>query len=167
MTILASCQVGPFGQATPTPSASPTPLANTGIPASDPDGPRKVAERLFPDGGKACGKPSADVSLWDYTGCPATTILIARLNKHPIPYAEQLCRCAKPYGTRVFVTTLTTDGAVVRANLGIDATTQMLDIAIDKSSGSWAAADVTCASRGTSTSIFSDAPTLCYAPGGS
>lgn len=64
----------------------------------------------------------------------------------------------------MFVTTLTTDGAEVRANLGIDTTTQMLDLAIDKSSGSWAAADVTCAFRGTSTSIFSDAPTLCYAP---
>jgi hypothetical protein len=91
---------------------------------------------------------------------------MARLNKHPIPYAEQLCRCTKPYGARVFVTTMTTDGAVVRASLGLEGVTQLLDLAMDKSSGTWAAADLTCAGRGTSTSIFSDAPTLCFAPSG-
>ena len=35
------------------------------------------------------------------------------------------------------------------------------------SAGSWLAADITCALRGTSTSIFSDVPTNCYAPAGS
>ncbi len=161
---LAACQVGPVGGGSPSPSTSPTPVAGTGIPASDPDGPGKVAERLFPDGGRACGKPGADFSQWDYSSCPATPALLARLAKHRLAYAEQLCRCTKAYGTRAFITTLTSDGAVVRAELALGDATQRLDVAIDKATGSWAAADITCADRGTSTSIFSDAPTLCYAP---
>jgi hypothetical protein len=62
------------------------------------------------------------------------------------------------------VPSTTTDGAVVRVSLDLPGGTQRLDVAMDKSSGSWAAADVTCADRGTSTSIYSDAATLCYAP---
>jgi hypothetical protein len=139
-------------------------VTNTGVPASDPDGPRKVAALLFPDGGRSCGIPGADLSLWDYSGCPATSPLLARLAKHKLPYAEQLCRCTMPYGARVFVPTTTNEGATVRVELALGAATQRLDVAMDKSSGSWAAADLTCADRGTSTSIFSDAPTLCYAP---
>jgi hypothetical protein len=140
-------------------------VSDSGIPASDADGPRKVADKLFPDSGTACGGTGA-VTGGDYSACPVTPALKSRLNKHPIPYAEQLCRCSSKYQSRVFVPTLTTDGAVVRVSLGLGAATQQLDVGMDKSTGSWQAADITCAFRGTSTSIFSDAPTLCYAPSG-
>jgi hypothetical protein len=162
LSATGGCSLGPIGAATPSPTSTPAPVAPAGgIPATDLDGPRKVVEALFPDGGTACGESG------DYRACPVTDALRSRLANKPVAYADQLCRCSKPYAARAFSTTTTADGAVVRVDLTIESAKQSLDVSMDRSLGVWLAADLTCAGRGTSTSLFSDAPSLCYAPSGS
>jgi hypothetical protein len=79
---------------------------------------------------------------------------------------DQLCRCAAAYRSLLFTVTPAADETVVRVDLTLDAGRQSLDLIVTHPSGVWVASDVLCAGRGTSTSVFSDAPTLCFTGSG-
>jgi hypothetical protein len=150
LCLLAACSSSIPATLTP----SPTP---GGIPASDKSGPAAIAAVLFPATGTACGHSG------DYTPCPLTPELRRRLTARPIPYVDQLCRCTTSYRSPKFTTTVAADETVVRADLVLDGGTQSLDLLITHPQGVWVASDILCAGRGTSTSVFSDAPTQCFA----
>jgi hypothetical protein len=160
MSALAACSGNfPFGgsTATPTPAPIPTP---SGIPASDKSGPAEIAAALFPATGSACGHSG------DYSQCPLTADLRRRLTAMPIPYVDQLCRCTTTYRSPKFTVTPAADETVVRVDLTLDSGQQSLDLIVTHPLGVWVASDILCAGRGTSTSVFSDAPTLCFASSG-
>jgi hypothetical protein len=140
-------------------SSPPTPTPS-GIPRADKNGPREVAAALFPDTGIACGHSG------DYRACPLTPELARRLSAMPIQYVDQLCRCTGQYHAPKFTATPVPDGALVRVDLAVDSGQQSLDLTLTYPQGVWIVSDITCAGRGTSTSVFSDAPTLCYASPG-
>jgi hypothetical protein len=152
---LAAC--GSFGGALPSPGPTPTP---SGIAASDKNGPVEVAAMLFPDGGTACGHSG------DFSSCPVTRELKQRLAARPIQYVDQLCRCTGRYRSPRFTPMPASDETVVRVDLTLDAGQQSLEVVVTHPYGVWVASDVTCAGRGTSTSVFSDSPTLCFASSG-
>jgi hypothetical protein len=141
------------------PSVTPSPTPR-GIPASDKSGPAAIAAALFPDAGSACGHSG------DYSQCPMTPELRTRLTAKPLQYVDQLCRCTTSYRSPKFTVTLATDEAVVRVDLTLDNGSQSLDLIVTHPLGVWVASDVLCAGRGTSTSVFSDAPTNCFASSG-
>ena len=58
------------------------------------------------------------------------------------------------------------DETVVRVDLTLDNGQQSLEVVVTHPYRVWVASDVTCAGRGTSTSVFSDSPTLCFASSG-
>jgi hypothetical protein len=160
MSALAACSGNfPIGgsTATPTPVPIPTP---SGIPASDKSGPAAIAAALFPATGSACGHSG------DYSQCPLTPELRRRLTATPIPYVDQLCRCTTAYRSPKFTVTPAADETVVRVDLTLDSGQQSLDLIVTHPLGVWVASDILCAGRGTSTSVFSDAPTLCFASSG-
>jgi hypothetical protein len=140
----------------PLPSASPLPLPS-GIPATDKGGPQKVVAALFPETGVACGHDG------NFASCPLTPELRRRLQARPLQYVDQLCRCPGPYHSPTFTVTPTVDGAVVKVGLTLDRGQQSLDVSVTHPTGVWLASDVTCTGFGTSTSLFSDAPTNCFA----
>ncbi len=127
---------------------------------SDNNGPAEVAALLFPDSGAACGHSG------DYTSCPMTPELRRRLAAKPIQYVDQLCRCTGQYHTPKFAAVPASDETVVRVDLTLDTGQQSLEVVVTHPYGVWVASDVTCARRGTSTSVFSDSPTLCFASSG-
>jgi len=148
-----SFQIGSDTSA-PTPAPMPTP---SGIPASDKSGPEAIAAALFPDAGSPCGHSG------DYTQCPLTPELRRRLAARPLQYVDQLCRCTTAYRSPKFSVTPAPDETVVRVDLTLDSSQQSLDLIVTHPLGVWVASDVLCAGRGTSTSVFSDAPTNCFA----
>jgi hypothetical protein len=85
-----------------------------------------------------------------------------RLTARPIQYVDQLCRCTTAYRSPKFTLTPAADETVVRVDLTLDSGQQSLDLIVTHPLGVWVASDVLCAGRGTSTSVFSDAPTLCF-----
>jgi hypothetical protein len=89
-----------------------------------------------------------------------------RLQARPLQYVDQLCRCTGAYHSSRFTTTPITDGAVVKVELALDRGQQKLDVTVTHPTGVWQASDVTCSGLGTSTSVFSDAPTNCFAISG-
>jgi hypothetical protein len=119
-----------------------------------------VAVALFPDSGTACGHDG------HYASCPLTPELARRLAAVPIQYVDQLCRCTGRYRAPKFTVLPVSDGAVVRVDLALDNGQQSLDLTLVHPQGVWVASDITCSGRGTSTSLFSDAPTLCFASAG-
>ncbi|HXA43542.1 MAG TPA: hypothetical protein VNV65_11605 [Candidatus Solibacter sp.] len=127
---------------------------------SDKNGPVEVAGLLFPDGGATCGHSG------DYAPCPITPELRRRLAAKPIQYVDQLCRCTGLYRTPKFTAMPASDETVVRVDLTLDTGQQSLEVVVTHPYGVWVASDVTCAGRGTSTSVFSDSPTLCFASSG-
>jgi hypothetical protein len=135
----------------------PTP---SGIPVADKNGPQKVASALFPDTGTACGHDG------NYKRCPLTPELARRLSATPIQYVDQLCRCTGQYHAPKFTVTPISDGAVVKVELTLEKGQQSLDLTLTYPQGVWVVSDITCSGRGTSTSLFSDSPTLCYASPG-
>jgi hypothetical protein len=158
VALLAGCRV-PMAAGSPQPSPPPTPTPS-GIPAADRSGPEKVAAMLFPDGGSACGHAG------NYNSCPFTPELRRRLNAGPIPYVDQLCRCTGQYHAPKFTVTPVSDGAVVKVDLALDKGAQSLDLSLTHPQGVWVVWDITCSGRGTSTSVFSDSPTQCFASSG-
>ena len=86
-----------------------------------------------------------------------------RLQARPLQYVDQLCRCIGAYRSPRFTVTPTADGAVVKVEMTLDRGHQALDLTVTHPTGVWLASDVTCSGLGTSTSVFSDAPTNCFA----
>jgi hypothetical protein len=156
--LLSGCRVP--GASSPPQSAPPAAPSPSGIAAADQSGPLKVAAMLFPDTGRACGHDG------HYSSCPVTPDLAHRLAAGPVHYAEQFCRCTGLYRAPKFAVTPIADGAVVRVDLALDKGQQSLDLTLVRTQGIWVVSDVTCAGRGTSTSLFSDSPSLCFATSG-
>ena len=115
---------------------------------------------MFPDSGTACGHGGK------YDSCPVTPELARRLSATPIPYVDQLCRCTGRYPAPRFTVTPLSEGALVKVDLALDNGQQSLDLGLTYPQGVWVVSDITCAGRGTSTSVFSDGPTLCFASAG-
>lgn len=166
VALLGGCTPAPFaGTSGPSPSpvAQPTP---SGIAAADKNGPVQVARQLFPDAGTPCGHTG------NYWLCPLTPELARRLGMGPLRYVDQLCRCTGSYRSpRFTATTLPSGTVVVKVELNLDGgpqagQQQMLDLTVAHPQGVWWASDITCSGRGTSTSVFSDAPTNCFAISG-
>jgi hypothetical protein len=155
---LAGCTF-PIGGTSSTASATAAPTPS-GIPGSDRSGPAAIAAVLFPDSGNACGHSG------DYSRCPMTAELRTRLAAKPLQYVDQLCRCTTAYQSPKFTVTPAADETVVRVDLTLDKGTQSLDLIVTHPLGVWVASDLLCAGRGTSTSVFSDAPTNCFASSG-
>ncbi len=120
----------------------------------------EVAALLFPDGGTACGHSG------DYSSCPVSPELRRRLAARRIQYVDQLCRCTGQYRSPRFSAMPASDETVVRVDLTLDNGQQSLEVVVTHPYRVWVASDVTCAGRGTSTSVFSDSPTLCFASSG-
>ena len=95
-----------------------------------------------------------------------TPELKRRLAAQPIPYVDQLCRCTGTFRAPALTPMPASDETVVRVDLAIDSGQQSLDVVVTHPYGVWLASDITCAGRGTSTSVFSDSPTLCFANSG-
>lgn len=133
---------------------------SSGIPATDKNGPVAVAAALFPENGVACGHDGG------FAACPLTPELLRRLQARPLKYVDQLCRCTGAYRSPRFMATPTTDGAVVKVELILDRGQQAVDVTVTHPTGVWLASDLTCSGLGTSTSVFSDAPTNCFAVSG-
>jgi hypothetical protein len=151
--LLTACQVGPDLRPSPAPTvASPSPAA------ADVAGAQRTAEVLFPEGGRTCGAAGPD-----YSACPISAPLKARLKAGPVPYVDQLSRSADAYTSRTFTVTATTDGALVAVEVALPSSIQKLDLAFERAGADWLLADITCTGRGTSTSLFSSSPTQCYA----
>jgi hypothetical protein len=115
---------------------------------------------LFPDSGVACGHSGS------FAACPLAPILMRRLEARPLQYVDQLCRCTGSYHTPRFTVTPTSEGAIVKVELALDRGQQSLDLTVVHPTGVWLASDLTCSGFGTSTSVFSDAPTNCFAASG-
>ena len=124
----------------------------------DLSGAEQVAAMLFPESGLACGAASHD-----YTACPISDTLKVRLRVGPVPYVEQLTRSGEAYTARRFMATQTMDGAIVGVELTLPDSIQRLDLVLQRGGDTWLLADITCAGRGTSTSLFSSNPTQCFA----
>ena len=166
VSLLAGCSLAPSAGTSgrsPSPAAQPTP---SGIPAADKNGPVAVAKQLFPDSGTPCGHTG------NYAPCPLTPELARRLGKAPLQYVDQLCRCTGSYRSPMFTAvSLPSGDTVVKVELTLANTPQAgqqqsLDVTVTHPDGVWWASDITCFGRGTSTSLFSDAPTNCFAISG-
>jgi hypothetical protein len=101
-----------------------------------------------------------------YAACPLTPELARRLEARPLKYVDQLCRCNGVYRSPKFTVTPTSDGATVKVELTLDGGRQSIDLTVTHPTGVWLASDLTCTGFGTSTSVFSDAPTNCFASSG-
>lgn len=154
---LAGCSPTIGGESTTSPTPLPTP---SGIPASDQTGPVRIAAVLFPDTGIPCGHSG------DYRKCALTPELARRLAAKPLQYVDQLCRCTTSYSSPKYTPMPATDETIVRVDLALGNGQQSLEVIVTHPLGVWVASDVTCAGRGTSTSVFSDSPTLCFASSG-
>jgi hypothetical protein len=95
-----------------------------------------------------------------------TPELTRRLEARPLQYVDQLCRCTGSYHSPKFTVTPLSDGAVVKVELTLDRGQQAIDVIVTHPTGVWLASDLTCPGFGTSTSVFSDAPTNCFANSG-
>jgi hypothetical protein len=156
---LAACSPT-IGGDTSAPIPTPTPSR---IPAAHKSGPAAIAAALFPDTGSACGHSG------DYSQCPLTPELRRRLTARPIQYVDQLCRCTTAYRSpiaEVHPDSSCGRNSGARGRLTLDGGQQSLDLIVTHPLGVWVASDVLCAGRGTSISVFSDAPTPCFASSG-
>ena len=149
--------------ATPTPPSTPTPGPTPYyISPQDPDGARKVGDRLYPSTGVACGAQGGG----HYDLCPVTSRLAARLDSHPTDGAEPLCRCQNAWQSSSITTTGTPDPNVVVVHVVLSfgpGVSEAVDVRVLRTESGWVADDTTCTGRGESTSIYSSNPPPCPA----
>ena len=93
-----------------------------------------------------------------------TSRLGTRLNQHPIPGAEPLCRCQNVWQESAVSSTQTPDSTVwidhVMLTFGPGATVA-IDVRVLRTSGGWFADDTTCTGQGEQTSIYVQNPPPC------
>jgi hypothetical protein len=149
---------------TPAATATPTPTAAGGGPIvvapTDNDGALHTADFLYPSqSGAACGSRTQH-----YDDCPVTNRLAARLDGHPTPGGEPLCRCQNFWqGVQVTVTqtpdpTVWIDHVVI--TFGPSATVK-IDVRVLRTAGGWVADDTSCTGQGEQTSIYAQSPPPC------
>jgi hypothetical protein len=143
--------------ATATASAAPTPTAT---PTPDPSGDVvRVGQTLYPSSGAACGAQSGR-----YDGCPVTSRLASRLDGHPTPQAEPLCRCQNFWQHAQVSVTRTADPNTWLAHIVLDfggPQPVKIDVAVIATPSGWLADDTTCTGQGPSTSIYVQNPPPC------
>lgn len=150
---------------TPSPTATPAPSPTTvngrqTVSSLDDNGGAVAASILFPPSGSACGSASGK-----YDSCPVSDALAARLDAHPLPAAEPLCRCQNSWQSR----TITTDGlppgnpgVIAHVVLNFGSGSVKLDVTILRTEAGWFATDTTCSGQDSSaTSIYAQSPPPC------
>ncbi len=161
-TAKASPTPVPTAAPTPTPEASPTPAPTGGgiIPSGDPNGAVEVGQYLYPSStGIACGARTGH-----YDACPVSGRLASRLDSHPIPHAEPLCRCQNLWQKAAVSTTQTPDPAIWIDHVVLTfgpAYTITMDLRVLRTDGGWVGDDTTCTGQGESTSIYVQNPPAC------
>ncbi|HEV7678179.1 MAG TPA: hypothetical protein VGQ42_06390 [Candidatus Dormibacteraeota bacterium] len=147
----------------PTPRVSPTAQPTSGaivVPPTDNEGALHTADYLYPSqSGSSCGARTGH-----YDDCPVTARLAARLDGHPLPGGEALCRCQNFWqGVQVQVTqtpdpTVWVDHVVI--TFGPSATVK-IDVRVLRTAGGWVADDTSCTGQGAQTSIYAQNPPPC------
>jgi len=155
--------------ASPSPTATPTPLATAApqpsatpyvVPASDANGAQDVGQYVYSSiAGVACGGRTQH-----YDNCPLTARLVQRLDAHPTPQAEPLCRCQNYWQQSAVTVTRTPDPTVwidhVVLTFGPGATVK-IDLRVLQTSGGWMGDDTTCTGQAETTSIYGTSPPPC------
>ena len=165
-TATPSPSASPPPQPSPPPSPSPTAGAEGGVvrvPADDGRGDATVAADLYPSSGAATC-PSMGTA--GYGACPVTPRLADRLNQHPVPSAEQLCRCQGTWqGVSIDAPTvlpgLNRYTVVVVLDFGSAVSKARFDLVVLRTADGWFADDILCHGGGASTSIYTDPPPTC------
>jgi hypothetical protein len=159
----ATAQPTPTPTLQPTPTPTPAPTATPSsipcpVPATD-DSACKVGQTLYPSSGAACGATGNH-----YDACPVTSRLAARLDSHPTPHAEPLCRCQNFWQQSTVSYTQTPDPTVwvihVFLTFGPGATVK-IDARVLHAASGWVGDDTTCTGHGTETSIYGLSPPPC------
>jgi hypothetical protein len=155
----------PTATPAPTPTATPPPGPSTQptpyyVPFTDNDGARHVGEYLYPSqAGQACGASSSH-----YDNCPVTSRLATRLDGHPTPGAEPLCRCQNTWQQMNISVSPTSDSQVwtdhVTLVFGPGASVK-IDVLVRRTAAGWLADDTTCTGQGSATSIYAASPPPC------
>jgi hypothetical protein len=158
------------GSAQASPAAAAVAAAS---PASGPAGsqlgaadPVSAVRALFydPSHGPTVCVPSTGLTYSQAAGCPVTKRLEARLQSHPTPGANPICRCQN--SGDLSLSTTTNDGRSARVHVddafAIDHV--MLDFLVVNTGGRWFVDDTTCGTDGAASSIYLTPVKNCEGP---
>ena len=117
----------------------------------------EAAKELYPSSGITCAPPQGQ-TYQSSPNCPLTSSLAQRLDSHPLPGADAICRCQNTYQSASYQVAGPIPGLsneyVVRAKLQFGQLSQSFDVIVSETSSGSLIGDIQCGGGGSATSIM-------------